>query len=432
LAAFALVAAACGDSGDEPEDTSTTSTTAATSSTTTDADPSGEDEPGEGAPEESRIDFLTFAAGALPVSVSDSAGLEDVIRATDGNPEQRSIGTAADVLPVEYVIELPSLTTFESFGVARMTEVPSPGTTPVGTIEVEVSTEGPDAGFAEVLTTDLELAGTADEEGAIEEFELDEAVDARFVKLRLVDGQDPAATFFVFSEIVGYGSQESVELSSAFDGVWDERFGFIELVQSGTTVTGCFDVSADGTGGGTLSGTVDGRLLRATGTTASGNTVLFIFAVDEDAALQGVRSDSGAPFTFTSGPSAPDQTTPCTEIPEPPPPACGSVIHGINFAFDSDEILPESEPVLADLFDGLSGDPEATIVVEGHTSAEGSEAYNQDLSERRAQAVVDDLVERGIEAGRISAVGKGETEPIAGNDDESGRSLNRRVEIDCT
>jgi OmpA-OmpF porin, OOP family len=82
-------------------------------------------------------------------------------------------------------------------------------------------------------------------------------------------------------------------------------------------------------------------------------------------------------------------------------------------------------------FKGLSGDRSASIVIEGHTSSEGTDDYNQGLSERRTQAIVADLVKRGIEAKRLKAVGLGETRPIAPNTDESGRDLNRRVEVRC-
>jgi OmpA-OmpF porin, OOP family len=110
---------------------------------------------------------------------------------------------------------------------------------------------------------------------------------------------------------------------------------------------------------------------------------------------------------------------------------CGSIIHGINFDYDSAAIRADSEPVLAALFKGLQADRSASIVIEGHTSSGGTNEYNQKLSERRAQAVVSDLVKRGIDAKRLKAAGLGETRPIAGNNDESGRALNRRVEVKC-
>ena len=86
--------------------------------------------------------------------------------------------------------------------------------------------------------------------------------------------------------------------------------------------------------------------------------------------------------------------------------------------------------MLAALFDGLKADQSTAISIEGHTSSEGPTAYNQRLSERRAQAVVADLTQRGIAASRL-ALGIGEARPIASNNDENGRSLNRRVEVHC-
>lgn len=111
--------------------------------------------------------------------------------------------------------------------------------------------------------------------------------------------------------------------------------------------------------------------------------------------------------------------------------SCGAIIHGIHFDVNAAVIRPEAVPVLATLFDGLKADQSTAISIEGHTSSEGTTAYNQPLSERRAQAVVADLTQRGIAASRLSALGIGEARPIASNNDENGRSLNRRVEVHC-
>lgn len=73
--------------------------------------------------------------------------------------------------------------------------------------------------------------------------------------------------------------------------------------------------------------------------------------------------------------------------------------------------------------------PQTLIRVEGHTDSHGSEEYNLELSQRRAQAVQDLLVQRGVGTQRIEIIGYGESTPVAANDTESGRQLNRRVEI---
>ena len=67
----------------------------------------------------------------------------------------------------------------------------------------------------------------------------------------------------------------------------------------------------------------------------------------------------------------------------------------------------------------------------GHSSSEGADDYNRALSERRAASVVAALIGLGMNDSALSAVGRGEDEPIASNDDEAGRSLNRRVEVRC-
>ncbi len=73
--------------------------------------------------------------------------------------------------------------------------------------------------------------------------------------------------------------------------------------------------------------------------------------------------------------------------------------------------------------------PKTAIISQGHTDSTGSEEHNQGLSERRAKAVMNYLIMRGVDGTRITAIGYGEGHPVAGNDTESGRQMNRRVDI---
>jgi outer membrane protein OmpA-like peptidoglycan-associated protein len=73
--------------------------------------------------------------------------------------------------------------------------------------------------------------------------------------------------------------------------------------------------------------------------------------------------------------------------------------------------------------------PKTAVVIQGHTDSTGSEMHNQQLSERRADAVQNHLVARGVDPGRMSALGYGESYPVASNDSESGKQQNRRVDI---
>lgn len=102
---------------------------------------------------------------------------------------------------------------------------------------------------------------------------------------------------------------------------------------------------------------------------------------------------------------------------------------GILFGFDSSTLQPEAKTNIYKLADILKKYPDSNIQIAGHTDSDGSEQYNQQLSERRAKAVSDYTMMQGVSSSRLSIVGLGETEPIATNSTDSGKQLNRRVEI---
>lgn len=102
----------------------------------------------------------------------------------------------------------------------------------------------------------------------------------------------------------------------------------------------------------------------------------------------------------------------------------------VHFALDSAEIDERSYELLNQVARVLENNPHITRVrVEGHTDSIGAHAYNVSLSQRRAQSVVDFLIERGVDADRLHAVGHGPDRPIADNDTPQGRQENRRVEF---
>jgi outer membrane protein OmpA-like peptidoglycan-associated protein len=104
----------------------------------------------------------------------------------------------------------------------------------------------------------------------------------------------------------------------------------------------------------------------------------------------------------------------------------GSVL----FASGKADLLPAAQVKLNDVAKALTEqDPDSKMVVEGHTDSQGSAAFNQDLSQRRAQSVRDYLVSRGIASDRITAAGFGPSRSIADNGTAEGRANNRRVEI---
>ncbi|MGE0862305.1 MAG: OmpA family protein [Vicinamibacterales bacterium] len=102
---------------------------------------------------------------------------------------------------------------------------------------------------------------------------------------------------------------------------------------------------------------------------------------------------------------------------------------GILFDSDSDRLRPESTPVLQSLVKALTDHADLNVIIEGHTDGQGDDARNQALSERRAAAVVAYVTGEGVRANRLTAVGKGETAPVADNATNEGRQQNRRVVI---
>jgi len=99
------------------------------------------------------------------------------------------------------------------------------------------------------------------------------------------------------------------------------------------------------------------------------------------------------------------------------------------FDFDSSSLKAGAYDEISRVAQVLVQYPQTNITIAGHTDSKGTEAYNQQLSERRAQVVKNALAGQGVNPGRLSVIGYGESRPIASNDTESGRQLNRRVEI---
>lgn len=102
---------------------------------------------------------------------------------------------------------------------------------------------------------------------------------------------------------------------------------------------------------------------------------------------------------------------------------------GLLYDFNSAEVLPTARDNLHELASSLDKYPGTDLLIVGHTDNVGAAQYNQDLSERRARAAATYLVSQQVSGSRIQTSGLGETEPIAGNDTESGRATNRRVEV---
>lgn len=107
----------------------------------------------------------------------------------------------------------------------------------------------------------------------------------------------------------------------------------------------------------------------------------------------------------------------------------GSITLHINFETGKSVMKPESHFFVEQIAEMLTNDPSIKISIEGHTDNTGTAAANQTLSQNRAKAVMDAIIAKGIDKGRLSSKGWGQTKPMADNSTEEGKALNRRVEI---
>lgn len=125
-------------------------------------------------------------------------------------------------------------------------------------------------------------------------------------------------------------------------------------------------------------------------------------------------------------PRGPALTGECADL---QPTISGLLRTPIQYDANGTGLAPSSAALINEIVDELKACPDARVAITGHTDDSGADADNITLSTKNAKAVADAFIRQGISAGRVSSEGVGSTEPIAGNDTESGRAANRRIEI---
>lgn len=149
----------------------------------------------------------------------------------------------------------------------------------------------------------------------------------------------------------------------------------------------------------------------------------------------GVKVDANGCAEDSDGDGVPDYLDKCPETPLGTPVdanGCSAILatlEGVHFNFDSATLTSEAKSILNSVASTISTHPSQNIVIEGHTDSTGSDSYNLDLSQRRAESVMNYLTSKGVSSSRLRAVGRGESDPVASNSDAAGRKMNRRVEI---
>jgi OmpA-OmpF porin, OOP family len=162
------------------------------------------------------------------------------------------------------------------------------------------------------------------------------------------------------------------------------------------------------------------------------NVLLLLVAV---AFAAGCATEPPKPEPKPAPPPAP-KPAPAPEKPKPAPEKPKPVAEKVTFAadvlfdFDKAVIKPEGKSKLDDIGNKVKGINLEVVIAIGHADSIGSDAYNQRLSVRRAEAVKAYMISKGIEPNRVYTEGKGEKQPVADNKTSDGRAKNRRVEIE--
>ena len=438
-----FVALGCGSlsglrSGDEtPPDTTVTEKSPESVSSQT---PVAADVSTDGGSRSKDKDLLSVGSGAYFVSASSEYTPGEVSRwsAFGMIDESKKVGWASktkEVVDQWVVFELPAKTTFKVIG------FDTKGVDTAGTaakeVAVEISDDSAEQGFVKILTATLK--DSVDDQN----FPVEKEVAGRWVRLG-VKNNFGSSQWIEIMEIRGYGDQNPIEAVKNVSGTYDTgRWGKFHIKQEGTSIVGCYEFND-----GLLDGGLDGKVmtlnwLEKGGTEKSRGPSVFIFNRDADKFVGLWGYSNGEYYSGKwDGKKISDKVGSCAHFKE-----LGeddaiqnkledklekdgrATVYGINFDFNSDKIKSESKRTVDQIVDVMKQNSDWKMTVEGHTDSVGGEAFNQDLSEKRANAVKKYLSDAGIEEGRLIAKGLGMTKPVADNKTEAGRARNRRVEL---
>lgn len=362
---------------------------------------------------------MAFANGGVVLSFTDQySHAFGALNLLDGAAEMWSSEDKAKP-PHEFVIELAQPYRLEAitFDSTTVQEHSYPGISAKG-VEIWISQTSGKAGFRKVATAALPRQ-------AVQEVALPPGSVARWVKL-VVTSNHGNANYTELTEVRAAGAPVGAAVTPKITGIYKTNYGELNLTSLAGRVTDCYY-----DGAGIVNGATDGRNINFEWR-QPGRSGTAVMVLSSTGALNGYWFENGARQGVWFGERLGDTPKSCARaagVKESLDASGRAILYGIHFDSDSARLRPDSDASLQQLLEALKASPAMKVKVEGHTDATNTDAYNLDLSKRRAQAVVGWLTQHGIAAERLSSEGVGKAKPVADNATAQGRALNRRVEV---
>lgn len=298
-------------------------------------------------------------------------------------------------------------------------------------IDAEMSDVSATTGFQSIASVSLQDKVDG------QSFPVSAQVPGRWLRLTIKNNHG-AKDYVELFDVRGYGKQLAQTPLSNVSGTYETNYGPFHLKQEGTSVTGCYEHSE-----GLLTGGIEGRVMKFSWRQSNGSGPAMMVFTPDGKQMLGLWWYEGQTETSRGGTwdgrKTSDEVGSCPnwsgkngaeermtkELEE----FGRTRVYGINFDTDSNVIRGESKPTLDKIVAVLKAKPDWKLKIEGHTDSTGGDAHNQQLSQSRAESVKSYLVAGGVDGARLSTAGLGSSKPVAGNESESGRAQNRRVEL---
>lgn len=380
------------------------------------------------APPASEPSLVSFSSGALVVQKPQEYNEEwSAFWIFDERPDSGWATPEGVVTPQAVVVALPERT------VLKRLELDTGGTDgekrAAKDVLVEVSDTSARDGFQKIA--EVSLKDRADNQ----KFPVSAEIPGRWLRLTIKNNHG-AEDYIELMDFRAYGTQLTKTPFSDTSGTYETNYRDFHLRQQGTSVTGCYEHDE-----GVLTGGIEGRVMRFTWRETGGQQgpAIMVFSPDGKQlfGLWWEEGNTGGRGGIWNGTRKSATVGTCPhwaggaqeQMSKDLQTEGRTRIYGINFDTDSDVIKDESKPTLDRIVALLKANTGWKMTIEGHTDSSGGGAHNQQLSKRRAESVKSYLVQGGIDAARLTAVGLGSSKPVTSNDTVVGRSQNRRVEL---